>query len=284
MADGALRQIYLLCWGTGLSLGEARGPRDIIGIDVQEVGLGVVSGPAVLRATVEAGEDDGFLVDGEGHELAIAAEGLELVDCPLVSGWSALGEHVLSEALAGEGDRLQRHHLRFRGLLSGRVAGREGARFHRKERLAGNAVKQVEPALLAGLRDGVDLLAVAVDGDQGRRGGEVAIPDVMLDGLEVPQALPGARVEGDEGIGEEVVAEAVGSVEVGGGRTGGNEHDAALGVDRHARPVVGGTGIGPAILGPSLIAELAGVGDGVEGPVEFASADVIGADIAGGGG
>ena len=49
-----------------------------------------------------------------------------------------------------------------------------------------------------------------------------------MDALEVPEALAGGGVEGQERVGVEIVAEAVGAVEVGGRRAGGDVDDAAF--------------------------------------------------------
>ena len=53
------------------------------------------------------------------------------------------------------------------------------------------------------------------------------------------------------------------------------------GVERHAGPVVGGAGVFPGVGGPGVVAEFAGMRDGVEGPAQRAGADIEGADVAG---
>src|ERR1019366_8265026 len=120
--------------------------------------------------------------------------------------------------------------------------------------------------------------------DQQRRRGEVAVPDIVADSLEVPDTLAGIGMERQQGIGEEVVARAVGAVEIAGGGSGGDVEDSALRVDRHAGPVVGGAGVGPGILGPGVVAVLAGMRNGVETPAQLAGANIEGANVASGGG
>ncbi len=100
--------------------------------------------------------------------------------------------------------------------------------------------------------------------------------------LEVPEALAGGGIEGEQGIGVEVVADAVAAVIVEDGGAGGRVDDAVLGVESHAGPVVGGAGSLPGIGRPGFVARFAGMGDGVEGPAQLAGADVEGADVAGG--
>ena len=198
----------------------------------------------------------------------------------------ALGEGGFGDGLRGEGLGLEGIGLGFGGDFAGRCAGWVGAVFDGEERGARGAVEEVEVALLGGLGDGGDLFSVALDGDEGGGRGEVAVPDVVMDALEVPEALAGGGVEGEEGVGVEIVAEAGCAVEVGYRGAGGDVDDAAVGVDGHAGPVVGCAGGLPGVGGPGLampgfVAGFAGVGDGVEGPAEGSGADVVGADVAG---
>jgi hypothetical protein len=167
-----------------------------------------------------------------------------------------------------------------RGVLAGNGRGWEGSLLDGKEWLAGDAVEEVEEALLGGLRDGVDGLAVAVDGEQCWRRGEVAVPDVVMDALEVPEALAGVGVEGEECVGEEVVADAIGAVEVTYRGACRDVDDAALGVDGHPCPVVGCSCGLPGVCRPGLVAVFAGEWNGVEGPAELTGVDVEGADVA----
>ena len=106
----------------------------------------------------------------------------------------------------------------------------------------------------------------------------------MVDGLEVPEALAGACVEGEGAVAEEAGAGAVAAPFVVGGRAGAHEDDAALVVEGEAVPDVGGADFLPGVGRPGVVAELGGVGDGVEDPSALAGADVEGADVAGGGG
>ena len=79
------------------------------------------------------------------------------------------------------------------------------------------AIEQIDEALFGGLRDGVDGLAVALDGEQNGRRREVAVPEVVMHGLKMPEAFAGSGVECEQAIGVEVVAGAVGAVEIGSG-------------------------------------------------------------------
>ncbi len=55
----------------------------------------------------------------------------------------------------------------------------------------------------------------------------------MFDGLEMPDTLAGFGVESEQAVGKEVVADAIGPVEIERGRTGGHEKHAAFRIQRH---------------------------------------------------
>src|SRR5690606_4264016 len=106
-------------------------------------------------------------------------------------------------------------------------------------------------------------------------GTEVAVPQVVVHRLVVPQALAAARVKGDDAVAEQVGAAAPGAVEVRRGRTGGDIHHAALFIHAHAGPGVGSAEGFPGILGPGVVACFAGVGNGVKSPRQFAATDIV---------
>ena len=117
--------------------------------------------------------------------------------------------HVVHrEGLPHERRRLGRERLRRPRLLAGHVALRHRPLFDRPQRLAGHAIEDIEEAGLARVRDGVDLPAVVPHGDELRRRDVVEVPEVVMDGLEVPQPLAGLRVEREQAVGEEVLADA----------------------------------------------------------------------------
>ena len=90
----------------------------------------------------------------------------------------------------------------------------------------------------------------------GRRG-DVPVPDVVMDQLEVPDALAGARVEADQAIGEEIVAGAVAAVEIAGRRLDRDVDVAEFLVGAQRRPGAGVAGVLPGVVLPGLVAELA---------------------------
>ena len=127
----------------------------------------------------------------------------------------------------------------------------------RPHRLARHAIEHVRVRLLRELHDGFD--APAVDGDvrEDRRRGVVAIPDVVMDDLEVPDALAGARVEAHERRREQVVTEAMAAVVVAGGGFDRQIQVAALRVERQRRPRAGVARVLRRSVLPGVVAELA---------------------------
>ena len=127
----------------------------------------------------------------------------------------------------------------------------------------------------------IDAAARVPDRHQRRRRGEIAIPDVVPDRLEVPHAPARRRIEGQQRVRVEVVAEPIGAIEVGRRRAGRDVDQSTHGVHRHPRPVVRGPAVGPGVLRPGLVARFTRMRDGVKRPAERAGSHVIGADVAG---
>src|SRR5207344_3032664 len=80
------------------------------------------------------------------------------------------------------------------------------------DRLAGDAVEGVQPALLARLTD--DLARFAVDGDVHQQGsaGQILVPDPVVHDLIVPSPFPGLQIDGYDAFGEESGAGPVAAV------------------------------------------------------------------------
>src|SRR5258708_9187317 len=94
------------------------------------------------------------------------------------------------------------------------------------------------------------------------------------------EAFARPRVERDQAVAEEIGPFPEASVKVVLRARGRDVDDAARGVDRLLSPVVRATHGLPGILGPRVVAEFAGPGDGVKGPDLFSRADVERPDVA----
>ena len=127
---------------------------------------------------------------------------------------SAVGQHVGGKLLAAKGSRSGWNWLGERGDFPWDCAGRKRALFDRNERLAADAVKEIDVALLCDLRESGNRLTVLLRGVECGCGREVAIPDVVMDALEVPEEFAGFGVKGEDRVGVKVVADPVATVEV----------------------------------------------------------------------
>ena len=92
--------------------------------------------------------------------------------------------------------------------------------------------------------------------------------------------LPGARVQADQAVGEEIVAETVSAIEIAGGHFHRDVNIAQFFVAAERSPRAGVAGIFPGVFLPRFVAELAGMGNRAEGPQSLAGADVEAADVA----
>ena len=88
-----------------------------------------------------------------------------------------------------------------------------------------------------------------------RRGVVVDVPDVVMDHLEVPQALARARVERDDAVGEQVVAMTIAAIEVVFAAGGRHVDDATDRIDGELGPVVRAADGGARVFGPGVGAE-----------------------------
>src|ERR1700722_6895088 len=103
-----------------------------------------------------------------------------------------------------------------------------------------------------------------------------------MNALEAPETTTCIRIERQEGVGEQVVANPIRTVHVRCGGTRGCVHDTALFIQRESGPVVGRAGICSGTRRPRVGAILALVWDRMERPSQPPGANVVGADITGG--
>src|SRR6185295_6398406 len=95
------------------------------------------------------------------------------------------------EGLRRQRTRSERERLRGRSLLAVDVAGRNPALLDSEDGLAVGAIQNKQVAALGPGGDGGNGAAVAVNVEQDRRRRDVVIPEVVVDGLEMPYALAG---------------------------------------------------------------------------------------------
>ncbi len=147
---------------------------------------------------------------------------------------------------------------------------------HRNDGFARPPVQHIEVAALGGLDDGRNLALRPVDVHQGGLGRQVAIPEVMVHGLELPAHLAGVQVQRHQGIGEALGFGAAGHAPLVGRLVAGGD------VDQPQRFVGGGNGPGirrAAHIGFAGRQRLGGVWmTGIEVPHQAPAAYVIGAN------
>src|SRR4029453_17975278 len=129
-----------------------------------------------------------------------------------------------------------------RPFFPGKRRRRRLAVLDREERRAGSAIEHEHLSELRHLRDGINRSAVALHGDEAGRRGKIPVPDIVLEALEVPEPLSGARVKGEHAIRKQVVAMPCRSEEIDRRGSRGGEHHAELLIDGDPGPGVCATG------------------------------------------
>ena len=100
------------------------------------------------------------------------------------------GDFIRTEGVARDGRRLQRKRLRGPWLVAGDgVVVGDLPFLDAVDRFAGGAVENEDQSLPGALRERGNFLSFLYDIDQGRRGGRVIIPVVVMGGLEIPLEL-----------------------------------------------------------------------------------------------
>ena len=160
------------------------------------------------------------------------------------------------------------------------VAFRDRPFFDRPDGLPGDAIQDEEEALLGRLRQRLDRPAVNGDVHQDGRARDVPVPDAVMDRLVVPLALTGREIQREDALAEEPVARPVAAVVIAGRHLDAHVDGVELLIDAHLRPHAGVAGVGPRILEPRIVAELAGARHGMKDPAALAGAHVVGAHIA----
>src|SRR5205814_6477687 len=123
--------------------------------------------------------------------------------------------------------------------------------------------------LLAYLDDRLDAPPVDSNLAEDRVGGEVVVPDAVVDGLEVPHTLPRFRLEADEGLGEQVVPVPVTTVVVVRRSRRRQVDIVQLRIVDAAAPDVHAAGVLSRVAQPRFVPGLAGFGERVKRPPQL---------------
>src|SRR5689334_6341002 len=103
----------------------------------------------------------------------------------------------------------------------------------------------------------------------------------MPNPLKVPEPFSILGVQSNQGVCEQVVSQTISTVKIKRRGTRGDVENPAFGIQRHARPIVGGAAGLPRLLWPGVVAKLAGVRNGVKRPPKLAGSHVVGANVSG---
>ena len=145
------------------------------------------------------------------------------------------------------------------------------------DRLSGYTVKDVEISLFGGQRHGLYGLAGNGDVHQQRRRREVVVPDLVMDGLEVPFHLAGLEVNRHQALPYKPVAGPLTAIEVRRRRFNRQVGEAGFRIGGHFGPDAGVAGVFRRAFEPGVVAGLTLLRNGVKFPELPAGTHVVGA-------
>src|SRR5229473_244799 len=97
----------------------------------------------------------------------------------------------------------------------------------------------------------------------------------------MPDSLACLGIQGKQTISEEIVADAIGTVEIKCGGARGSVENSTPGIECHSGPIVRGAAGLPRIFRPSVVAKFTGMRNGVKRPAQLTGPNVVGANVAG---
>jgi len=152
----------------------------------------------------------------EGSGVVDAADLLDQVRAGLgvLGGRVCCGDEILRRVTNARERRWpHRERLRWKGQLAGDIALRYRALFDAEDRLAGLAIQEVQVTGLGRHGERGDGASVSHDVEQSWRRRRIGVPEIVMDGLEMPLVPAGLDVDGDDRITEQVCALPVTPVE-----------------------------------------------------------------------
>ena len=128
--------------------------------------------------------------------------------------------------------------MRRRGLFFCNRAGRRSAFLYGKEWLPGCSIEQIDISLFRSLRHGINRATFPLHRHERRRGRKIAVPDVVTNGLKVPDSLAGRRIQRNQGISKKIIAFSFAAKEIRYCRACRHIDDATFFVESETRPAV----------------------------------------------
>ena len=152
--------------------------------------------------------------------------------------------------------------------------------FDRPHGLARHAIKHEGKPLFGHLHNRFDGFSVDSDVGQDWSGGQIIIPQIVMDQLEMPDTFTGFCLQAHQTVAEEIVAEPVPAIHVACRRRQRQVDITEFFIGTEIGPGVNSAGIFPRPVFPSLNAELALSRNGSKRPPELPGFDVITAYVA----
>ena len=193
--------------------------------------------------------------------------------------WRKIDQRGVRDTLQIEGLRPTWEGLSRRGALARNVARWHRLFFDRPYRLAGNPVENVQKSLFGHLGNGLDLLAVNLDVDQGRRRGQVVVPETVMHRLEMPNPLAGLRIDTHQALREQIVSQSVTAVPIVGRRANRQVDITQVQVSAHHGPHIGVAAVAPRAVLPGVCTQLTALRNGMEYPALLPGADIESAHV-----
>ena len=128
---------------------------------------------------------------------------------PLMGLGGSVGKQVVRKKLPRVRRREDGKRLFGGGNFARHRAGRILVILDRKERRSVASIEEIDKTLFRGLRHRVNVFSIALYGEEHGRGGKIPVPNIMTDGLKMPDSLSRLRIQGDQAIGEQVIAHPV---------------------------------------------------------------------------
>src|SRR4051812_15763785 len=163
-------------------------PRYIASIDVDHTAFAIDRCTAPLSPSVESGQHHRPL-STRRREQPIVTELAKARERGCVRARGKARQVCFGDGLSREGRRRDWEGLGRRYHFAGESRRRHCALLDGKERIAGLAIEHEHEPALRDLRDSVYPLTTTREREEIRRGGEVAIPHVVVHGLEMPDAF-----------------------------------------------------------------------------------------------
>ncbi len=194
--------------------------------------------------------------------------------------WREIDQIIDGNAVAAIGWRFCGNGLRVGIPLAGDAADFDRFFGNGPDGLASDAIENIKKALLGWLSDGLDRFSVNGDVRKNGRGGNVHVPEWVVDQLEVPLALAGFQVDADQGFTEQIISGAMAAIKIAGGRLDWQVDQSELLVHGNLRPHAGVAGVFRGTFLPGVVAKLAFLRDGMENPEALAGSNVESAHVA----